>query len=246
MSRGAEHGLLIVLQVCRTAATDAAHYAVRADASSEQAAAAVQRCKLAVGDAAVSADAEAAASKAAADGESAASAAADAAKKAEAAKRLAEAYVAEAEKWFAASDIPADAAVPSAQQLTPAAAELTAESSNISTASASAGAVLPGSSSSIVRPLPSPAGLPAALVPVLHDEWRLLEHVYVEGMGRGFSGLRQARNLALNHVAKACSWFSAFLKRNDNKQQLLQAFIERFNAVGVDMRKAKETQVTLL
>jgi hypothetical protein len=80
-------------------------------------------------------------------------------------------------------------------------------------------------------------------VPLLHDEWLLLQQVYTEGMGRGFAGLREARGLALSHVAGNCSWFAQSLKRADGKQTLLQGFVERFNAVELDMRKAKETQV---
>jgi hypothetical protein len=53
-----------VMQVCRTAATDAAGHAERAKAAAESASAAVQRCRLSVGDASVSAEAEATASKA--------------------------------------------------------------------------------------------------------------------------------------------------------------------------------------
>lgn len=230
------------MQVCRMAAADASHHAERADAASQQAAAAVQRCKLAVGDAAVSAEAEAAANKAAVDSEAAASAAADAAKKAEAAKRLSEAYVAEAEKWIAAADVPADAAVPSVQQLSAATGDV-GDSSDAASAAGPGGSQLSSSTSTTSKALLGPAGLPAALVPVLHDEWQLLERTYVDGMSRGFSGLRGARNLALNHVAKNCSWFSSFLKRPDNKQQTLRSFVDRFNAVEPDMRKAKETQV---
>jgi hypothetical protein len=46
------------------AATDAAGHAERAKAAAESASAAVQRCKLSVGDASVSAEAEVTASKA--------------------------------------------------------------------------------------------------------------------------------------------------------------------------------------
>lgn len=198
----------------------------------------------------MSADAEAAASKAAADAESAASAAADAAKKAEAAKHLSETYVAEAEKWFSATDVPADAAIASAQQLTAEPASAAGAQAGSSgapvNASAAASAAAAGSTGTAKMPaaLPSPGQLPAALVPAINKEWQALEHVYVQGMSRGFSGLRKARHLALNHVAKSCSWFQAFLKRGDSKQQILQSFIERFNAVELDMRRAKETQVS--
>ncbi|WIA32871.1 hypothetical protein OEZ86_006045 [Tetradesmus obliquus] len=65
-------------------------------------------------------------------------------------------------------------------------------------------------------------------------------------MGRGFAGLRSARGLALSHVAGNCSWFAQFLKRADGKQAMLQSFVEWFNAVELDMRKAKETQAELL
>jgi hypothetical protein len=186
---------------------------------------------------------------AALDAEAAASAAIDAAKKAEAAKQLSEAYVAEAEKWFAATDVQAGAAVPSAQQLAATAnasstAEEDADAAGIAAgAAASSAATGSGASSSSSRALVSPAALPAAAVPLLHDEWLLLEQVYTEGMGRGFAGLRAARGLALSHVAGNCSWFAQFLKRADGKQAMLQAFVERFNAVELDMRKAKETQV---
>jgi hypothetical protein len=175
------------------------------------------------------------------DAEAAASAAIEAAKKAEAAKQLSEAYVAEAEKWFAATDVQADAAVPSAQQL--AAASPTEDDNAAATASGNAAL---DSSSSSSRALVSPAALPAAAVPLLHDEWLLVEQVYTEGMGRGFAGLREARGLALSHVAGNCSWFAQFLKRADGKQALLQGFVERFNAVELDMRRAKETQVCQL
>jgi hypothetical protein len=177
------------------------------------------------------------------DAEAAASAAIEAAKKAEAAKQLAEAYVAEAEKWFAATDVQADAAVPSAQQLAAAFATEDADVTAAAAAAVASSAASGGSSSSSSRILVSPAALPAAAVPLLHDEWLLLEQVYTEGMGRGFAGLREARGLALSHVAGNCSWFAQFLKRADSKQALLQGFVERFNAVELDMRKAKETQV---
>lgn len=89
-----------------------------------------------------------------------------------------------------------------------------------------------------------PAGcLPAALVPSLHEEWAVLERTYVEGMGRGFAGLREAHAFALNQVAANRSWFSALLQQPDNRQALLQDFILCFNAVELDMRRADETKV---
>jgi len=89
-----------------------------------------------------------------------------------------------------------------------------------------------------------PAGcLPAALVPSLHEEWAVLERSYVEGMGRGFAGLREAHAFAVNQVAANRSWFGALLQQPDNRQALLQDFILRFNAVELDMRRADETKV---
>lgn len=184
---------------------------------------------------------------AAVDAEAAATAAIEAAKKAEAAKQLSEAYVAEAEKWFAATDVQADAAVPSAQQLAAAANAPSSATEDAESSAPAAGAAAgnTGGSASSSRALASPAALPAAAVPLLHDEWLLLEQVYTEGMGRGFAGLRSARGLALSHVAGNCSWFAQFLKRADGKQAMLQSFVEWFNAVELDMRKAKETQVSV-
>lgn len=180
---------------------------------------------------------------AAVDAEAAANATIEAAKKAAAAKQLSEAYVAEAEKWFTAADVQPDAVIMPAQQLAApveaAAADDTSARALAAPGSAAGTAAAGGSSRSLV----GPAALPAAAVPLLHEEWQLLEQAYVEGMGRGFAGLREARSIALNHVAGNCSWFSSFLQRTDGKQALLQSFIERFNAVEVDMRKAKETQV---
>jgi hypothetical protein len=85
--------------------------------------------------------------------------------------------------------------------------------------------------------------LPAPLALALHEEWSVLERTYVDGMGRGFAGLREAHCLAVNQVAANRSWFRALLQQPDNKQALLQEFVLRFNAVELDMRKADETKV---
>lgn len=71
----------------------------------------------------------------------------------------------------------------------------------------------------------------------------MLERTYVEGMGRGFAGLREAHSLAVNQVAANRSWFSALLQQPDNRQALLQDFVARFNSVELDMRKTDEAKV---
>eukprot|EP00775_Hariotina_reticulata_P002553 gene2553-2855_t len=191
-----------------------------------------------------------AAAKCAEQLKAAAAAAAEAAKKAEACRQLSQGFVAEAEKWFAALDIPMDAAVPSTQQLTAvlaATADFKGEAivveavGNATTASQAA-----AGGSAKVRPLPAAATLPAAVIPLLRQQWQLLESAFVEGMSRGLAGVRQARSLAVDHVASSCSFFRAFLHRADAKQAVLQSFVERFNAVELDMRKAKETQGELM
>lgn len=87
-------------------------------------------------------------------------------------------------------------------------------------------------------------GLPAPLAHALHEEWCALEGAYVEGMGKGFAGLRGAHSLAVNQVAANRRWFSALLQQPDDRQALLQEFVTRFNAVELDMRKADETKVS--
>jgi len=182
------------------------------------------------------------------DAEVAATAAAEAAKKAEASSQLSQAFVAEADKWFTALDIPIDAAVPSAQQLAAmlaATADEKREATNsdaLGNASLTASLTAAGGSAKD-RPLPAAATLPAAVIPLLRHQWQLLDSAYVEGMSRGLAGVRQARGLAVDHVASSCSFFRSFLQRSDAKQAVLQSFVERFNAVELDMRKAKETQV---
>ncbi|KAF8067189.1 SPEF2 [Scenedesmus sp. PABB004] len=208
------------LKVCRAAAADAAGHAARAGAASASAAAAVQRIRCAVGDAAVSADAQAAVSKAAAEADSAAAAALDAARKAGAAQQLSEAFVGEAERWSAVAQVAADAAVPSAAQLTAALAAADAPPAD----AAGCGGAPPGAAARALA-LRSPASLPAAAVAPLAAEWAALERAYVDGMARGFAGLRDARRAALGHAAAGCAWFAAFLRRPDGKQALVQTFL---------------------
>lgn len=168
----------------------------------------------------------------------------EAARKAEASRQLAQAYVAEAEKWFAAADVPADAALAPAEQLAAGTvlAAVDAQSEAPPASSTAAGSTTPPPGAA--KALPPAAALPAAAVAPLYAEWQLMEAAYVQGMCRGLGGVRQARQLLLGHVASSCSWFAEFLKRPDGKQALLDAFVERFNAVEPDMRKARETQVS--
>lgn len=71
----------------------------------------------------------------------------------------------------------------------------------------------------------------------------MLERAYVDGMGRGFAGLREAHSLAVNQVAANRSWFTALLQQPDNRQALLSEFVARFNSVELDTRKADATKV---
>lgn len=209
---------------------------------------------------------------AAADAEVAATAASEAANKAQAAKQLSDGYAQDAEKWAAAAEVPADASVGAAHPLpvpplasAPSATSSRPVSGRNSTASKAGGLTsraLPtaqppasaaatstlgsnassscGDAEGALRPA---AGLPAPLAQSLHEEWSVLERTYVDGMGRGFAGLREAHSLAVNQVAANRSWFHALLQQPDNRQALLQEFVLRFNTVELDMRKADETKV---
>jgi hypothetical protein len=213
---------------------------------------------------------------AAVDAEAAATAAADAASKAQAAKQLSDSFAQDAEKLASAADVPADASLGPAAQVSavpPAAVAATSAASsrpvsgrssvtksagsrvvqgNPATAAGTAASNLSSSTSasgsgagadSTLRP---PGSLPAPLAASLHEEWSVLERTYVEGMGRGFAGLREAHSLAVNQVAANRSWFSALLQQPDNRQVLLQDFVSRFNSVELDMRKTDEAKVRVL
>lgn len=207
------------------------------------------------------------------DAETAATAATEAANKAQAAKQLSDGYAQDAEKWAAAAEVPADASISAGQaaallpavSAAPSAAPSRPVSGRNSVAKSAAGKTLqPASAAAASTPASGsiasisgansastdssgglrPAGvLPAPLAQSLHEEWSVLERSHVEGMGRGFAGLREAHSLAVNQVAANRAWFSALLQQPDNRQALLQEFITRFNAVELDMRKADETKV---
>jgi hypothetical protein len=189
--------------------------------------------------------------------------------KAEAAKQLAEAYVAEAEKWMAAHEVPADAQVPSPATL--AAASFLLEHPLPPSSSSASGSALAASgrqdaggdntrnssSGSSMQPVSSSNGSSKAvlqlrgnpevvtqLAALLHQNWQGVEEVYLQGLGRAFAGLREVRALGLSHVAGCCSQFRAFLRRGHSKQAVLASFLERFNAMDVDLRKTKEGQVS--
>lgn len=201
---------------------------------------------------------------AATDAEVAAAEAAEAANKAQAAKQLADGFAQDAEKWAAAAelppaDTPAAPAPPAGAATTgaagrPSTASVNAVAKSAGVAAASTAAVHsaapgaglgaaagPGFACTSLQP---PGSLPAALAELLHEEWVALEAAYVQGMGRGFAGLRQAQHAAVNQVAADRAWFAALLQQPDARQRLLQDFVVRFNAVELDMRKADETKVS--
>jgi hypothetical protein len=91
--------------------------------------------------------------------------------------------------------------------------------------------------------LQAPAGLPAALCQLLHEEWAALEAAFVGSMCLGFAGLRSTHSLAVNQVAADRAWFAAQLQQPDSRQALLQGFVARFNGVEANMRKAETTKV---
>lgn len=210
---------------------------------------------------------------AAVDAEAAATAAAEAASKAQAAKQLSDSYAQDAEKLATAADVPADASLgPAVQSLAVPHAAVAATSTAPSRPASSRNSIAKGAGSRAAQGNPAtaastaasnlssstsggsssagadstlrPAGsLPAPLAASLHEEWSVLERTYVEGMGRGFAGLREAHSLAVNQVAANRSWFSALLQQPDNRQALLQDFVARFNSVELDMRKTDEAKV---
>jgi len=190
-------------------------------------------------------------STAAEEAEVASRGAAEASKKAEAAKSASEALATDAAKWMAGGELPP------APQSTAATAPPTAESSRTviagasgsdaaqSSSAATAGSqpIAPSATTSNALLLPLPTKLPRPLVIAAHALWRQLEGSYLEGLALGFKGIRATRQLALAHVASACRGFKAFLSRPDNKQALVAAFVERFNAVEPDVRVTREAQV---
>ena len=192
--------------------------------------------------------------------------ASEAVSKAEAAKQVAESYVAEAEKWMAAHEVPVDAQVPPPASLAaasfapqepllpsllstsgaapaPASAAPSPSTANRNSSSGSSSNPVSGSSRKQLLQLKGESEVVTPLAGLLHHKWQGVEEVYVEGLGRGFAGLREVRALGFAHVAEFCSQFRAFLRRGHSKQAVLAGFLERFNTMDVDLRKTKEGQV---
>lgn len=229
------------LRLCQAAADEAAKHAGKAKAAADIARNAGARAALGMGDSAVSAEAEAAATRAAEETAVASAAAATAARNADAMQQVAAAAVAAAEKWMTAVEVPADAQIVLTE---PAAGDAKG------TASSDSGAATPrsaGATAGTLAPQRKPLDqLPPAAVSALQQQWRDLECAYLQGLGMVFGNLSDARHLASARFGRLRSQFHAYLRRQDNKQVLLDAFVARFNGLEMDLRKAKETQAELV
>lgn len=202
---------------------------------------------------------------AAAEAETAATAAAESAAKAQSAQQVADSLTQDAEKWAAAAEGSADTSNGPTGQAPAAAAATTSKSVSDphsitpQAASKNSGGLGPSqtctpstaahlnstttSTSNVVASLQPAEQLPAQLAICLHEQWSALEREYVGGMGRGFAGVREAYNLAVSQVSANRSWLAAVLQQPDNRQALLKDFLNRFNAVELDMRNLDDTKV---
>jgi hypothetical protein len=168
------------------------------------------------------------------------------------AQAAAEALAADAARWMAGGELPPPPAAPAAEGSKGAASSSLAAGSSAAAAThkqaSSAWDACAGASAAATSPpspllLPLPAHLPPPLALTAHSLWRQLEAGYLEGLSLSFAGARAARRLAATQLSDACRGFKAFLARPDDKQLLVTAFVERFNAVEPDVRATKEAQV---